>query len=78
MFLWLKLILVSRVFLFQKPLYLRPDRQENFGGIPSYDWPDTEEDRDTLTVDRVGDNGDGGEHRFYGQTWRHGRSFFRS
>ena len=51
-------------FLFLKPLYHRPDRQENFDGIPSYDWPDAEEDRDTLTVDRVGDNGDGGEHRF--------------
>ncbi len=51
-------------FLFQKPLYLRPDRQENFDGSPFYDWPEAEEDRDTLTVDRVGNNGDGGEHRF--------------
>ncbi len=51
-------------FLFQKPLYLRPDRQENFDGSPFYDWPEAKEDRDTLTVDRVGNNGDGGEHRF--------------
>ncbi len=51
-------------FLFQKPLYLRPDRQENFDGKPFYDWPEPDEDRDTLTVDRIGNNGDGGEHRF--------------
>ena len=43
---------------------MRPDRQENFDGKPFYDWPEPDEDRDTLTVDRVGNNGDGGEHRF--------------
>ena len=51
-------------FLFQRPLFLRPDRQENFNEKPFYDWPEPEEDRDRLTVDRVGNNGDGGEHRF--------------
>ncbi len=51
-------------FLFQRPLLMRPDRQNNFNGTPFYEWPEPEEDRDTLTVDRVGDNGDGGEHRF--------------
>ncbi|WP_298865083.1 hypothetical protein [uncultured Gimesia sp.] len=51
-------------FLFQRPLYLRPDRQNNFSGLPFYEWPEPEEGRDALTVDRVGSNGDGGEHRF--------------
>jgi len=51
-------------FLFQRPLFLRSDRQENFEGTPFYDWPEPNEDRDTLTVDRVGGNVDGGEHRF--------------
>ncbi len=51
-------------FLFQRPLFLRPDRQSDFGGTPYYEWAEAKEDRDTLTVDRVGDNGDGGEHRF--------------
>ncbi|QDT40333.1 hypothetical protein Pan241w_03890 [Gimesia alba] len=51
-------------FLFQRPLFLRPDRQDNFEGTPFYHWPDPDEDRNTLTVDRVGDHVDGGEHRF--------------
>ena len=65
-------------FLFLKPLYLRPDRQNNFDGIPFYDWPEAEEDRDTLTVDRVGENGDGGEHRFTVKRGDTVEAFFRS
>ncbi len=51
-------------FLFQRSLFLRPDRQSDFNATPYYEWVEAQEDRDTLTVDRVGDNGDGGEHRF--------------
>jgi hypothetical protein len=49
----------------RKPLPLvRPDRQLTFGGIPHYEWPAPDHDRDTITVDRIRDDIDGPSHRF--------------
>lgn len=46
------------------PPLLRPDRQFTFDGLPHYEWPQPEEDRDTITVDRLRDDIDGPAHRF--------------
>jgi hypothetical protein len=44
---------------------LRPDRQTDFGGLPQYEWPAAEEDRDSICVDRIyADPADGTTHRF--------------
>ncbi len=46
------------------PPLVRPDRQFTFDGAAHYDWPLPEEDRDTITVDRLRDDIDGPPHRF--------------
>jgi predicted RNA methylase len=46
------------------PPLVRPDRQLTFGGIPHYEWPAPEHDRDTITVDRIREDIDGPSHRF--------------
>jgi predicted RNA methylase len=46
------------------PPLLRPDRQLTFGGLPHYEWPAPEHDRDTITVDRIREDIDGPSHRF--------------
>ena len=46
------------------PPFVRPDRQEHFGGQPHYEWPEAQHDRNTITVDRVGSTAQGGPHRF--------------
>jgi hypothetical protein len=45
--------------------FVRPDRQTDFGGKPSWEWPAEETDRDSLAVDRIyPDPAAGVTHRF--------------
>ena len=46
------------------PPLVRPDRQFTFDGIPHFEWPKAEHDRDSITVDRIRDDIDGPSHRF--------------
>jgi len=44
--------------------FVRPDRQASFAGLPQYEWPKAEEDRDTICVDRIYTEPPGVTHRF--------------
>lgn len=45
--------------------FVRTDRQTDFGGLPQYEWPAAEEDRDSICVDRIyADPASGITHRF--------------
>lgn len=44
--------------------FVRDDRQQSFGTLLSYDWPEPDEDHNTITVDRVMQSDDVPPHRF--------------
>lgn len=46
------------------PPLVRPDRQVTFDGLPHYEWPAPEHDRNIITVDRIREDIDGPSHRF--------------
>ena len=47
------------------PPFIRPDRQNAFEGKPDYEWPEPNQDRDRITVDRIHTNEAMGiDHRF--------------
>ncbi len=46
------------------PPLLRPDRQCLMDGLPSYEWPKPQHDRDAITVDRLHVDIEGQAHRF--------------
>lgn len=46
------------------PPLVRPDRQFTFDGLPHYEWPAPQYDRDTISVDRIREDIDGPSHRF--------------
>ena len=48
------------------------NRQDNFGGLPAYEWPEPEHDRHTMTVDRVSDRNPENPNEQYRFTIRRG------
>ncbi len=56
---------------------MRPDRQITFDGLPHNEWPEPNEDRDTITVDRIGEDIDGSSHRFIIRRGDTVEAFFR-
>lgn len=55
---------VAETHLAAEQLFVRPERQFDYGGISYSQWPEPEVNRDSITVDRVRPDIDGPPHRF--------------
>ncbi|MGB7323343.1 MAG: hypothetical protein WBD31_00625, partial [Rubripirellula sp.] len=47
-----------------RELFVNPDRQHHYDGLPHEQWPAPEVNRDSITVDRIRNDIDGPAHRF--------------